>query len=343
MPVLLRACYPIVYMRQLLKYIFTTCLCLGTVLMVLEVVSRVALEPSLLRLGNRDWRDTNTYFRGDYVFSQNLGFEPKIGQTQQVLGETTDRSFSILVLGDSVTNRSTFPKLLEGQLNPSDTGRAVRVIPFGIESYNTSQEVEFLRTRILAEVKPDVVIIQFTLNDFDYSPVVVRVDDQVAYFNSPREKLLEKYPFLFNHSSLYRYFRFKNFLTTASIDTQDWPTKKAIMNQTLSDLQAMMAEAGIPYFFLIYPYLQDEQPEPEKSLILSLLTAKQIDYLDLLPVLQKRGSLKQWSTVEAGQIDYIHPNTTIDPVVADAVHEYLSAKINDGVMSGTPVQFEMSL
>lgn len=75
----------------------------------------------------------------------------------------------ILVLGDSVTSghfikhyTDAFPALLEEKLKAR--GLDVEVLNFGVNGYNTQQEVEILRDRGLA-FDPDVVVVAYCLND----------------------------------------------------------------------------------------------------------------------------------------------------------------------------------
>lgn len=77
--------------------------------------------------------------------------------------------FRIIVLGDSVTSghhikhfKQAFSWLTEKFLNKR--GRKVEVLNFGVNGYNTQQEVELLRDRGL-QFSPDMVILAYCLND----------------------------------------------------------------------------------------------------------------------------------------------------------------------------------
>src|SRR5262249_4819878 len=63
-----------------------------------------------------------------------------------------------------------FPALLERELT-TRTGERWEVLNAGVEGYNTEAELAYLRQRGLA-FAPEVVVVGFNLNDFDYAPVM---------------------------------------------------------------------------------------------------------------------------------------------------------------------------
>ncbi|MEW6273134.1 MAG: SGNH/GDSL hydrolase family protein [Thermodesulfobacteriota bacterium] len=82
----------------------------------------------------------------------------------------------ILVLGDSVAfgfrleYDDTFGVRLERELEER-TRAPHEVLNAGVEGYNTQNQLAWLRKR-LPELEPDVVVLVFNLNDYDYGPVM---------------------------------------------------------------------------------------------------------------------------------------------------------------------------
>jgi lysophospholipase L1-like esterase len=82
----------------------------------------------------------------------------------------------VLALGDSATFgeglavEEAFPALLERDLNAAGRGRW-EVLNAGVEGYNTEAEAAYLERRGLA-FDPEVVVVGFNLNDYDYAPVL---------------------------------------------------------------------------------------------------------------------------------------------------------------------------
>jgi hypothetical protein len=79
--------------------------------------------------------------------------------------------YKIAVIGDShaystsVKNMAeTFPSQLEKYLNRNIGQRIVKVLNFGVPGYNTSQELEVLKTKALM-FEPKMVILQYFIND----------------------------------------------------------------------------------------------------------------------------------------------------------------------------------
>src|SRR5262249_49764912 len=75
----------------------------------------------------------------------------------------------ITVIGDSIaqgtrikSDAAIFPRVLETELRRR--GLLIEVQNFGVQGYNTQQEVETLRTKGL-EYSPDIVILSYCLND----------------------------------------------------------------------------------------------------------------------------------------------------------------------------------
>jgi hypothetical protein len=79
--------------------------------------------------------------------------------------------YNIAVIGDShaystrVKKRDeTFPSQLEEYLNQNIGQRVVKVLNFGVPGYNTAQELEILKTKVLM-FEPRIIILQYCIND----------------------------------------------------------------------------------------------------------------------------------------------------------------------------------
>lgn len=77
--------------------------------------------------------------------------------------------FRIAVVGDSMSfgwkvgARDSFPKALEAMLN-AEGGRKFEVINFSVPGYNTAQEYELIKDKVI-KFNPDMVIVNFCWND----------------------------------------------------------------------------------------------------------------------------------------------------------------------------------
>lgn len=96
--------------------------------------------------------------------SNSLGFRDREHPVDAPAGSTR-----IAILGDSITAgwgiesaADAFPALVEAGLR--ERGLAVDLMSLGVSGYNTTQEVELLRAKILP-YQPDLVVVAFCLND----------------------------------------------------------------------------------------------------------------------------------------------------------------------------------
>ncbi|MDD5431707.1 MAG: SGNH/GDSL hydrolase family protein [Candidatus Omnitrophica bacterium] len=105
-------------------------------------------------------------------------------------------TFRILMLGDSETFSYLLPysdslaAQLEKLLNQKTKSKRYEVLNFGVEGYNTLQELEMLKNKGL-KFDPDLIILNYVLNDPE-----------------PGEFFFDK-SFLMRHSALVRWFSFR--------------------------------------------------------------------------------------------------------------------------------------
>lgn len=101
----------------------------------------------------------DTIARGVRVTVNELGM-----RGPSVSGERAPGTRRVLVLGDSVA--------FGFRLEWDDTfGAPYEVLNGGVEGYNTQNQLAWLRKRIDA-LRPDVVVLLFNLNDYDFGPVM---------------------------------------------------------------------------------------------------------------------------------------------------------------------------
>lgn len=105
-------------------------------------------------------------------------------------------TFRIIMLGDSETfsimlkQEETLSAQLENLLNQGSLNLRYEVLNFGVEGYNTFQELEMLKTKGL-KYNPDLIILNYVLNDPE-----------------PGEYYFEK-TFFMRSSALVRYFTYR--------------------------------------------------------------------------------------------------------------------------------------
>lgn len=302
---------------------------------IVENIAGDYLEKNFLGNRTKDIRFKEFRHKECYRLSDHFGFEPKWGEcgfynldadvrsngNGDVLGITDQGIFRIVVLGDSITARSKYPALVEDLLNEEylEENRRFEIISLAVESYNTAQEVRLLRDKAI-NLRPDFVILQFSLNDFEYSPVVVQTGEGITYFSAKGEKSHETNKFLFQYSALYRLKKLAEL--TRKIDdesAEEWEKKVEAMSKTLEKYKEVLRVNNLPQVIVVFPIFSEGQFERERRAILALLEERDIFYIDLLPHFQEIASLSSFAGSEGGQIDILHPNAVADGIVAGVV------------------------
>ncbi len=303
-----------------------------------------------------NWRNNEDNFSntGCYKLSPTLGFEPVWGSCnypglgfinnlvgdKEVLGVNSGQK-NILIIGDSNTARSGYAPELENRLNSylSQNGFRVKITKVGVESYNTKQEVGLLKES-LYKLSPDLLVLQFTENDFDFSPVAVKVDEKIVYFSSQGEKSEEKNPFLFKNSNLYRLFTLRNLLIDKTDippgkisnqrfwDNHFWDAKVENMDKTMGELKSFVDDNHINIVFLVYPKFDMGPPTREAKSMLDILDKYQIPYLDLRLYTEPFGGPYSFhSSFEDGSNDSVHPQRNFDTIVSEVLFGYISKNL----------------
>lgn len=127
--------------------------------------------------------------------------------------------FRIAVIGDSFTYgmglslEDTFPKQLERMLNTyfKTPELSFEVLNMGVMGYDIHQEIEWLKTKVLA-FDPDLIIIGYCLNDIctcSSQIVVMKYFPEYPDFWAPRSKFLRS---LLNLSEIYKRIKYMKFV-----------------------------------------------------------------------------------------------------------------------------------
>lgn len=162
-----------------------------------------------------------------------LGFELRPGAADhnssgfrgsEISREKPAGVWRVAIVGDSVTYGlgvkadQAFPAVLQARLRAAEIGPA-EVLNFGTPAYSTFQEYELLKNRVL-QFEPDLVVMVFSPDDTETSPVILDIDGQMCLFRNQFEgiRLLNNSVQwgLFRHSHLVRFLYRRAVLACAS-------------------------------------------------------------------------------------------------------------------------------
>ncbi|MCB0328767.1 MAG: SGNH/GDSL hydrolase family protein [Bdellovibrionales bacterium] len=176
--------------------------------------AKIGFEP----IPHLDSTNKSVQFYGYSGASNSLGFRDKERSIERPDGVVR----RILALGDSTTaglwienDADVYPAQLEKLY--ADERRAIEVLNFGVNGYNTSQEVEMLREKGL-QYKPDLIVLGYCLNDRfqDDGGIYGFLIEEAKKSKSPNiadagisSNLNAGYARLFSESALYRVLRFQ--------------------------------------------------------------------------------------------------------------------------------------
>lgn len=258
----------------------------------------------------------------------------------------------IAMIGDSVTYglgvevEQTFPSLLESELNPADTG-PVEVLNFGVPGYNSFQEYTLLRKRVL-DYEPDLVVMTFTPDDVETTPVIIKVGGSMCLFRNHFEGigLLNNslHWAVFRSSHLYRFLYKRAALAFAAPERgfEAGNAKPEVEWQNVCRAANLCAEKETEFLLVLSPWLlpyaeppEDTElvlPTPDEFRSLSeafdqvrkLAADSSLEYLDLGPLYQEySGKLK------LQPLDHEHLNPLGNKLVAERLSDKVSVMISD--------------
>lgn len=228
----------------------------------LEVLLRIIPIDNKLYYQNVTWdhwkgEGMPEMYNSNYVYDELLGYEKK-SVYKEINGMSDDnkRYYKILILGDSVTEQGFYVEPLQDLITKRYNTSSVVIVNAGVTGYDTELEYNYLKYRSL-ELKPDLVIIQFNMNDFESTPVIIKQKDG-SWLALSGDKKLSPWisPILFVNSKLYQVIMVR--LLTFS----GYKGKKAFRNNValpLGSMKQLLEEKGIPFYFVIFPLFEDSE------------------------------------------------------------------------------------
>lgn len=259
---------------------------------------------------------TGGYLPKDYVADDQLGFRPVLGNTNYNIYGTMPNGIDsitkgsrprILFLGDSVTRRNKINKVLTSKWGP-----AFEFWNAGVEAYNTYQETEYF-ARYLTQLKPDITILFFHLNDFLVTPMISIDSEGRSIAFAPFSPPVRINAWWYKHSVLYRLFVFSHF-DFSNLDGRE------IVRQSLLRLQSLVKEGNGSLFVAVLPIFDrlenwSSQNRQARNDILKIVSEINLCWLDTTPALSTAVPTLQLSD----DADYWHPNDYAASLVGDFI------------------------
>ena len=198
----------------------------------------------------------------------------------------------VLVLGDSISADRMYPDFLE-QLLTAQRGEPVDVINTGTPGYSTRNQLGVYQRHAEA-LQPDLVLLQFCLNDYIGTPFLFRHEGKIVRVIDRKNAMWERSSWWFARSALYRYF-------ALHADSQE--KVAADLSEQFPNTESALAELhaalGDRLVVVVFPLIEDlpSWPHGERishERILGVLQASGIQHIDLTePFLRGGGARLQ--------------------------------------------------
>ncbi|WP_449246806.1 SGNH/GDSL hydrolase family protein [Desulfarculus baarsii] len=189
----------------------------------------------------------------------------------------------------------------------------------GVYGYSTRQELIYFQRNGL-KLRPDVVILEFCLNDWDGTPVVLKDEGGYTVIANTYVGAQHISYWLYKHSTLYRvYVSLKaSFTNRASLQDD--------VRENIALLQRLSRQHGFALRVVVYPELEKLTLWPEnfrrqRADILKILDELGIEHYDVAPMMdrQLQRHSRDWARLEP--TDHFHPSRALSRLIAEEVVE----------------------
>ena len=275
-----------------------------------------------------------------YRPSLTLGYEPRPGTCQfndagfEAPGYKMDKppgTFRVLVLGDSLSAGQAWVRYAETKLRAAAPGKRIELWNGGIPGFDTCSELRMLQERGWA-VKPDLVLLQFCVNDFTVTATVVPGEDgAVQYFVGDEGHEL---PSWLLRSRLLTYLVIRFHLKGAQKIDRIRQNEKYV-GRCMGLFAKETAARGVPLTLAIFPALISGEGTPAdrrtagpyrhwEDLAYTLARRHGVDAFPLrLPLESAAGDLRK---LRAFPVDPWHPNMKGNMLAGEAIAKHLVQK-----------------
>lgn len=193
-------------------------------------------------------------YNTNYVYDNLLGYEKKgVYETIKKMITENESGYRILILGDSVTEQAFYVRPFQNFIL-GRYGSFIKMINAGVTGYDTDLEYRYLKYRGL-DLKPDLVILQFNMNDFSSTPVIIKQKDD-SWLALDGNKRLSRWinPVLFANSRFYEFVAVRLLYLSKMKEKEEFRDHVLV---TLKSIRNLLDENRIPFYLLVFPQFDD--------------------------------------------------------------------------------------
>lgn len=260
------------------------------------------------------------YYTSAYAFDPAVGYLSKriINEIEAKKACFTKKKYSILILGDSVSEDGKYPDFLRTKLQQTYGTENIEVLNAGVSGYDTKIEEAFLRNFGI-HYNPDLVILQFNINDFTGTPVFIRNGTNSWLAFNTNARLDEVNKTLFQYSRMYQYYVFW-LLKDSQTETDPTQVVKEPLAKIADFLKAQKKDLVIVYF----PKFEASEDTVEKHALFTNIVSE----LQLSPVTLDLTETYQDMELAEISLDTTHPNEKGNYLAGEKIFEFLKPRLN---------------
>ena len=303
------------------------------------VLSDFTLSKKYFTLINKQFaNDVNIFPSSNCIsFDDLLGFKPVWGNcgypklssylmndsNPKILGMANTEN--IIILGDSNSDWSGFDQILEMKLNnvKFQKNKNYHVINMGVAGYDTYQEANLFFSEA-AHISAKLIVLQFTPNDFDFSPVILTNRDNTYLINSNRF-VLKPNQFLFNNSAIYKIILLTNLKNQNNRISKSEKINK--IKNSIIKLNNFAGKKNIAFLAVIYPVFNAGYNNASKNEIINILNNLKISFIVLSETSELKKSPEIFALKPQAGTDFTHSSRDFDHLVAEEIYRLAKRKL----------------
>jgi len=264
-------------------------------------------------------RHVGDKYRFDLEVDPELGYVPRRGgqyaydrhgaQRNAHQARTPPGVRRVALVGDSIAAIGYLGGWLE-RLGPP----GVEYWNLGVDGFGAWQELKYFERHGRA-LRPDLVLIEFCLNDFDGTPVILKDQDGQAVVANLYLGSEQFNPWLYRRSTIYRaYLSLKASLT-------DRDGLRADVKNTLAAFQRHAVADRFKLKVVVYPLMSPYEQWPEsykkqRQEILAILRELGVEHFDASDLLAQALQSRPLAWARMAEGDYFHPSEAFAELLA---------------------------
>lgn len=302
-------------------------------LVLFEIVLRIAAPKQMVIdkfIATNDSRNYENKPNIEYTESGNIYHINKDGLRSDIDYDGKNKQ-RIALLGDSVAfgmkvnYTQTFGYILQHEML-----QRYEVINFGVSGYDTDAEITALKVKVL-QYKPDVVVLNFVMNDIEPSSVEFHTDEKkecilpiiklkVSCEIKDAIRNIKAVDFFYSRIRNLFYNKVNDYYTIAWSD--DALYQSNILNP-LNEFKSICTTNNIKCGVVIFPLLQFDSMtyrwEPQEQKLITDLQKLGLSYISLRSAFQQHDASELGGTAD----DILHPNAFGHAIAAAEIGKFI--------------------